>query len=77
MQVDNLNNIGTAAVRSTEVAVRCRMLNILLGNMTFPNLQLLQTLGDLDWAKHVSPTATALLMHSVLTCGSCRVLAWG
>lgn len=53
-QVNNLSTIGDSAVKTTECAVRCRLLNILLGGGIYPNLQLLQSPNDLYWDKSVS-----------------------
>lgn len=55
-QVNHLNTLGQSGVKATEVALRCRLLNVILGHMQFPNLQLLAGPfeGDLFWMKHVS-----------------------
>lgn len=53
-QVDKLDTIGNAAVKSTELASRCRQLQILVAGLGYPMLGGLTGPADLPGVKNVS-----------------------
>lgn len=66
IQVKKLDTIGNSAVKCTEVAYRCRMLQILLAGLSYPKLPQLTGPADIPTVKAVS-----IVFAPAESCGQC------
>lgn len=67
--------MGNAAVKCTEVAHRCRQIQMLVAGLSYPGLPALTGLSDLPNSKNVSIPQTMIMLHHrclhvLLLCGN-------